>query len=205
MKNSRFPKPLLQMILFVTAGGAAFAQNSDLGLLLGVIDPHYSVVTGPGSSVSAGAGAAGQINYAYQIKGWQAADLYLEFPFFLAGRGDTYSAPGIASTNANGIGALTPGPRLKVRLGGRISFYAAAGGGFGWYGNNEVLSGHGSSTVSGNTTVTGAFDFGGGIDFRLTRLLSLRPEVRDLVTTHRNLYGGSNHNPIYAFGLAFHF
>jgi len=193
------------MMLFIVAGGAASGQNSDLGLLLGVIDPRYSVVTGPGASVSASAGGAGQVNYAYQIKGWQNADLYVEIPFFLAGRGNTFSGSGISSSSANDIGAVTPGLRFKLRLGGRVSFYAAGGGGIGWFGNNEVVSGRGFSTISGNTTVTAAFDFGGGIDFRLTRLLSLRPEIRDLITSQSGIYAGSHNNPIYAFGLAFHF
>ena len=49
-----------------------------------------------------------------------------------------------------------------------------------------------------------ALDFGGGLDFRLTRLVSLRAEARDFVTG-RGLGGveGRNH-PIFSFGLGIH-
>ena len=206
MKPTLSKRFLHMTLMMMAAAGAASAQNSDLGLLLGVISPSYSVGVGPGARVSADAGAACQINYAYQIKGWQAADLYMEFPFFLAGRGNTLDAPGLSDDSGAFIAAITPGLRLKVRLGGRVSFYAAAGGGIGWFNDNEVLAAPGSYRISGNTTVTGAFDVGGGLDFRLTRLLSLRPEIRDLITTHSSLSAYNSHNnPIYAFGLAFHF
>jgi hypothetical protein len=43
------------------------------------------------------------------------------------------------------------------------------------------------------------------MDLRLTRLLSLRAEIRDLVTSQGSLNGAGHHNPIIAFGPAFHF
>jgi hypothetical protein len=59
-------------------------------------------------------------------------------------------------------------------------------------------------THSGNTT-TGAFGFGGGLDFRLTRLLSLRAEGRDFVT-RAGLGGESGRNhPFFTVGLGLHF
>ena len=63
-----------------------------------------------------------------------------------------------------------------------------------------------SASITDRVTLTGAFDFGGGLDLRLTKLLSLRGEVRDLVLSHSGLSrpGGRN-NAILAFGFALHF
>jgi hypothetical protein len=80
-----------------------------------------------------------------------------------------------------------------------------AGGGIGSFGKDETnISGSGIY-IGTNRTEHGVLDAGGGLDFRLTRLLSLRGEGRDFVTG-KNLGGvtGRNH-PIYEFGLAFHF
>jgi hypothetical protein len=59
--------------------------------------------------------------------------------------------------------------------------------------------------VSSGRSVSPAFGFGGGLDFRLTRLVSLRFDIRDFVTRAR--LGGSNghHHGIFGFGVAFHF
>jgi len=49
-----------------------------------------------------------------------------------------------------------------------------------------------------------AAGFGGGLDFRLTRLLSLRGEVRDLTSSPQVGFGGW-HNLSTQFGFALHF
>ena len=66
--------------------------------------------------------------------------------------------------------------------------------------------GSGPGTNSTLGSVTAAFDFGGGLDIRLTRLLSLRGEGRDLFLSQGGLSssGGRNH-PIVSFGFALHF
>src|SRR5579883_3058598 len=109
MKTFRLPKALPQIMMFVMAGGAACAQNSDFTVLLGVIGPSAQTdVSAPGVVVRADAGAALQINYAYQLKGWQAGDLYLEVPLFLAFRGGVIrSTPDVSSVKATGMGAVT--------------------------------------------------------------------------------------------------
>ena len=46
--------------------------------------------------------------------------------------------------------------------------------------------------------------FGGGLDFRLTRLISLRAEVRDFVSRRGiGLTDGRNHL-VFGFGMGFH-
>jgi hypothetical protein len=185
--------------------GAASGQNQDLALPLGVIAPHYSVTSGPGSVVTAGAGAAFQINYGHQVIGTKWGDLYIEFPVIFAWRGDSFTGGNTVSANSSGMGAFVPGPRFRFPSFGRASFFAAAGGGVGWYHRDTVSVNRAFVSINGGATATAAFDFGGGMDLRLTRLLSLRAEIRDLVTSQGSLNGAGHHNPIIAFGPAFHF
>jgi len=72
------------------------------------------------------------------------------------------------------------------------------------FGEDRSVAGAGFVRRDTRWTVGAALDFGGGLDFRLTRLMSLRAEVRDFVTG-RGLGGveGRNH-PIFSFGLGIH-
>ena len=185
--------------------GAASGQNQDLALPLGVIAPHYSVTSGPGSVIKAGIGAAFQINYGHQVTGTKWGDLYIEFPVIFAWRGDSFTGGFVVSANSSAMGAFVPGARFRFPSLGRASFFVAAGGGVGWYNRNVVSINRTSVSLNGGTTATAAFDFGGGMDLRLTRLLSLRGEIRDLITSQGSLNGSGHHNPIFAFGPAFHF
>ena len=66
------------------------------------------------------------------------------------------------------------------------------------------MVGKGFVTASSGWTVRAAVEFGGGLDFRLTRLVSLRGEVRDFVSG-RGLGGvAGRHHPIYGFGVGLH-
>jgi len=203
----RFIQPLFPIaLLMLAAGSVASAQNSDLGLLLGVMASPNQVAGGSKSYVSTSDGFAGQIDYAYQVKGWRTGDLYVEIPFIAAVRDNEFAGSGGALMSTKGVGAVVPGVRFKLPLSGRASLYAAGGAGFGIYGDNVLSAGAGSAGITNSTTVTAAFDFGGGLDLRLTRLLSLRGEVRDLIISPSSLSNsGGRNNAVFAFGFAFHF
>jgi hypothetical protein len=102
---------------------------------------------------------------------------------------------------------FTPGIRLKTPTFGRVSFYDLAGGGVGWFSKvSSIVSGANESVIV-DSRVQGSpvFDFAGGIDLRLSRLVSLRGEGRDFFSA-RNLGGVAGHNhPVFLVGLAFHF
>jgi hypothetical protein len=64
----------------------------------------------------------------------------------------------------------------------------------------------GKGVVSATSGWTSSFAvaFGGGLDFRVTRLISLRGEVRDFVSRKGiGLTDGRNH-PVFGFGMGFH-
>ena len=69
--------------------------------------------------------------------------------------------------------------------------------------NRDIV---GTSIISSHShKLHPAFAFGGGVDFRMTRLISLRGEVRDYVTASR-LGGVSGNNHVFALmGMGFHF
>jgi hypothetical protein len=181
--------------------GCLQAQNSDLGLLLGI-----SVVSGHvdlGTRVSGLVGAHGQINYAAQLREYSAGKLYLELPLLIGGHANG-SVSNVVYGSAGGVISLTPGIRFNVAPHSRVSLYAAIGVGPAVFGDDKSLVGAGFVRTNTSWTVAAALDFGGGLDFRLTRLVSLRVEARDFVTG-RGLGGvrGRNH-PIYSFGLGLH-
>ncbi len=187
---------------------AAFAQNSDLALLAGISGPRgQTTVTGGTSTVSGSVTPSFQINYAWQVL-QRAVDLYVELPLVIPVRtsGTVVSGPGgtfVTGTAGSDI-LFTPGIRLKISPESRVSFYGAAGFGIGSFGATAtvVLP---ATVIAGSRQNSPAFDFGGGLDLRLTRLLSLRGDVRDFVT-RSDLGGvtGRNHG-IVQFGIAFHF
>jgi hypothetical protein len=194
-------KSLLSMLLFTMC--AARAQNSDFAFLLGVSGPNGKVVSGANGFVNGSVGVNGQFNFAWQVL-QRSADLYVELPLIINARDAGTVASGTV-TSSDGLDFFfTPGLRLKFSPQSRVAFYGEAGGGLASFGTAEVSVARAVTVATGRAT-TAAFDFGGGLDFRLTRLLSFRFDARDIVT--RTGLGGSNgrHHGIFAFGVAFHF
>jgi hypothetical protein len=179
------------------------AQNSDLALLAGITGPRGRVVGGPNLVASGSVGASGQINYAWQA--WQRAlNLYIELPLVFTGNSSgTATTQGTVSYSSGGI-FFTPGARIKVSPQSRVSFYAALGGGIGTIGTTQVTAGATASVVSKRNT-SPALDFGGGLDFRLTRLLSLRADARDFVTRSGFGLSSGRNRWMFLVGVAFHF
>ena len=195
---------LLLICIFLLAPLAARAQNSDFGFLVGVTLPQGEVAVGPRTYVRGEVGGGVQFNYAFQAI-QHAVDLYVECPLVISALGASRVTPGLVTASTGIDLFFTPGVRLKFSPESRVSFYGALGGGLGSFGEIRSSTGNGNVSVSGGRTTTAALDFGGGLDFRLTRLLSLRVEGRDFVT--RSGLGGSAgmHHTMVQFGIAFHF
>ena len=196
-------KLLKLMWMAAAAAGCAHAQNSDLGLLLGLSVTHSSVSGVGARTVRTTVHGGGQINYAIQMHETVAGRLYLELPLIVTGGIRATVAPGSVTSSVGNTIFFTPGVRWKFSPASRVSFYAAAGGGLGSF--------HGSfSQVTGPTVVSGvgrrtsgAFAIGGGVDLRLTRLVSLRGEYRDAMT--RRSVDGAVHHSLVMVGVGLHF
>jgi opacity protein-like surface antigen len=187
---------------------AAQAQNSDLGLLGGISGPRGQITEAAGTSVTSGSVTPSfQINYAGQVL-QRAVDLYIEVPLVVAVRasGTVVSGPG-GTAVAGSAGPdlfFTPGVRLKFSPESRVSFYAAAGFGIASFSATSTIVAP-ALVATDSRQNSPAFGFGGGVDIRLTRLLSLRGDIRDFVT-QRGLgeVTGRNHG-LFQLGIAFHF
>jgi hypothetical protein len=180
----------------------AAAQNSDLGLLVGgAIRPKATITPG---RVEGSVSASGQINYAIQLREANAGLLYLELPLLIADTQRGVVAGSVSSSSAN-TAFFTPGVRFHYTIHPRVALYGSVGCGIGVLNGRSSFVGDGIVSSSSGTTVTPAFGFGVGIDFRLTRLLSLRAEGRDFVT-RAGLGGESGHNHAFiTVGVGFHF
>jgi hypothetical protein len=194
------------VFVLLLLAGSACAQNSDLGLLLGISGPTGSVDLGAGTRIVSGSvGAHGQINYAAQLRETGAGRLYLELPLLFGAHTSGTVGAGTVIGSTDGMLFFTPGVRFNVAPHSRVSFYVAGGLGLAAFQESKSVVGGGLISSSVRWTVAGALDFGGGLDFRLTRLISLRAEARDFVVTGRRLGGQDGYNhPIYGFGMGFH-
>jgi hypothetical protein len=191
------------LILMMTAATAAFAQNTDLGLLLGVSQWSARVQAGSGVSASTSVGVTGQVNLAFQMKETSAGRLYLEVPF-LAGAhvGTQTGGRGTVLSSTSSSLYCTPGIRWNVFPHSRVSLYVAAGAGVVAFNRQQFVVW--PATVESEWTAKGAAEFGGGLDFRLTRLMSLRMEARDFIASKKVDVGTGYHHPVVSLGMGFH-
>jgi hypothetical protein len=190
------------LALFSIATAPAWAQNSDLGILVGV-SPLKAQSTISGGAISSLVDANWQIDYAVQLKETPAGAFYLELPVAVVAHSSSRVGPDIVSAD-RAIIFFTPGVRWKLWVHSRVSFYAALGAGIGSFGTSISSVGASISNTSSWSTHP-AMDFGGGIDFRLTRLLSIRCEGRDYVTqSNAGGFSGANHAAV-DVGVGFHF
>ncbi len=102
---------------------------------------------------------------------------------------------------------LTPGVRLKFLPGSRLSPWAAIGGGYSLYQESAQLS-NGQNTTN-KFLNRGVFDYGGGLDYRLFRVIGLRGEVRDFFSGNPNLNvalrSSTQHNAVASGGIILRF
>jgi hypothetical protein len=194
-------------LAFITTFGAcaAYSQNSDLALLAGGTISTFHEQISATSIVSSGTGSVSyQINYAWQLP-LPSGDVYIEIPLILAaGTGSARISPTTVIGSIHGTFFLTPGIRYRHLVHQRVSLYGAAGVGVGWFGTERATIGPNVDVVS-TVTASPVFDFGGGLDVRLTRLLSLRGESRDFIS-RQGLGGTTGRNHVmFQAGFAFHF
>jgi hypothetical protein len=143
---------------------AAAAQSNELAVTAGGYFPINS---------SAGADSAFALggNFAHRIASVPLVSLYLELPVY----GTFNSTSDIISTTQgraeySGL-FITPGLKLKLAPSFPVSPYFVFGGGLARFSKSNV--------TTEDTTNTGTFDIGGGLDMKIAPFVSLRGEVRD--------------------------
>ena len=151
------------------------AQNHEVALQLGGLFPLSQ-----DSNVSLSAGTAFQANYGYRLLNIRHVALFGEI-HFLANPQRTVNSTNGAATRDVASSYVTPGIRLKFFPSAGISPYVAGGGGYGAY-EQSLTTLNGQPNPAPRMLNRGVFDFGGGVDFKFWRFISLRAEVRDFYT-----------------------
>jgi hypothetical protein len=147
-------------------------------------------------------GAHLQLNYAFQFKETPTFRFYLEVPLLVGAQAASTLGPGVYATNGTQL-YLTPGIRVNLPLHSRISLYGAAGGGLAGFGTQRAYLAGDHLTLSNGFVATLAGAVGGGLDLRLSRLMSLRAEARDFIAAGGPGSFGRN-RVVYSFGVGFH-
>jgi hypothetical protein len=169
------------------------APRHEIGLTVGGILSQDRQV-GP-IEVELGSAPAFQANYGYRFLDGSKLALYGEV-HVLTSPVREVSSPATSLTRDVASAFVTPGLRLKFFPRTIAAPYFAFGGGA-------------SVFPASDTPVHGAFDYGGGIDLRLSHYLGLRGEVRDFYTTglsYNNIATDiSLHNVVAAGGIVLRF
>jgi opacity protein-like surface antigen len=186
------------VLMIGVAGGCAMAQNTDVGILVGASQTKisYDIIDNgtPRKFTFTQRAFYLQVNYARQFYESAKGRLYLDLP---VSTGDAIF--------------FTPGVRYHRNLTSRVVIYAAAGAGVAVRRNavRYTVDSTGRGLYQNAAWITSpAYNLGAGVDFRLTRLLSLRGELRRFRTTSvtpavPNFYGRTF--PTAQFGFALHF
>ena len=168
----------LAVFLLLSGSLAASALKHEGAFLAGGLKTgeHGFVLPRPGF-IRTGAGLTYQLNYSSRFFDGKAAALYFEFPLVVTPTRDLKPS-NVALPSSYSSVFFTPGIKLKLLPGLKWSPYAFAGLGAARLTASDTQT-DGQPNSAGRTKVTGAYDFGGGVDVKVFPHLSLRGELRD--------------------------
>lgn len=204
-------KTIMTIIFLLASASISFAQSepkNEVGLLLGALSTGSREIQLPTlSKADFGSGLTYQANYARRIVDAKLASLHVEVLFAATPLVEVKSANTLIPRDYASL-FLTPGLKLKFVPGWRVSPYIAAGGGYARFRESDFRTNNQPNTGKIGTN-TGVFNYGGGVDFRVFRYLSLRGEVRDFVTGNPNFnapfLSNRQHNVLTSGGIVIHF
>lgn len=190
----------LTMLLVVPS----YAQT-EAALSLGSFSgPSRTTTTGAVLSLSNAVAFQGSYGKLYRT--YKYAELYGEINGMFA---PVHSLSSTAKAASKDISALyiTPGVRLKFYPKDKLSPWVVGGLGYALYrASSQTIAG--ATNPSSGSSHTGAFEFGGGLDFRVNPKISLRFEVRDFFTGSPRynypIFGKGQYNFLAGGGVVFH-
>lgn len=181
------------------------SAKHEIGLTLGGLLSQQK--TGGTTRLDLGPGVALQANYGYRLLGGPKATLYGEVHLLANPQRQVTSASQTLTRDVATL-FLTPGLRLKFHPGGAIAPYVVAGGGWALY-EQSTTTLAGSPNPAPRTLSHGAFDYGGGVDFKFWRFVGLRAEIRDFYAGapayNSPAFKGGQHNVVAGGGLVLKF
>jgi hypothetical protein len=184
---------LLSILVLVLFTIPAAAQSNELAVTFGGYFPINSPVNASTAFTIGG-------SFAHRIASVPLLSAYLEVPVF----GTFTSTANVISTvqgrpNYSAL-FVTPGLKLKLAPEFPVSPYFVAGGGFVHFSKSNV--------TTDESTYSGTFDVGGGLDFKIAPFFSARGEVRDFYSGSPNVvanFSSREHQLITSLGLVFRF
>jgi hypothetical protein len=190
-------------IVSILCSRTAQAQSrNDIGVLGG-----WTKASAEGSVLEFNFGTTYEVSFARVIRTDDRIEIAIEVPF-LATNSISIKTPGASLPREYAVLSLTPGIRLMFLPRGRVSAFAAVGGGFASH-EESALRADGSPNPDQQTNSTGAGSFGGGVDVRSGSWLGLRGEVREVLTGARRFSiatpGGRVHNVVATIGFVARF
>ena len=203
MKSTVIAIGLLAALLLTA--DSALAQKAEIGLSIGALK-NGDLNTSLGS-ITTGTSFAYEVNVAVRLYNAHLAALYVEVPFAGTPKTSLTSSNPFAPGDYSSF-FITPGLKLKVLPGAPVSPYAFAGAGYARFHEGSTLA-NGSPNPSASGTGRGAFDFGGGVDWKVFPFISLRGEVRDFYSGtpkfNTSLLTDKQHNVLVSAGVVLRF
>jgi hypothetical protein len=192
---------------YAGAQSTEHVQRQELTFSLGGISGQTRTLKGsPAGTAQIAADRTLGINYGHRLVGTRIAAMYGEIEFVAIPNRGVTSATALVAQNYASL-YVTPGVRLKLFPRSRLSPWAAIGGGYALYQESAQLS-NGQNTTN-KFLNRGVFDYGGGVDYRLFRLIGLRGEVRDFLSGNPNLNAvptsSTQHNVVASGGIVLRF
>jgi hypothetical protein len=189
--------PTLAIAVFILLSSLfAFAQSNELAIGAGGYFPVN--LTGAGNAVAI------EGSFAHRIASVPLLSAYIELPV-VGTLNSSVQTFGLTSSASYSALFIAPGLRLKFAPGFPVSPWAAVGGGLAHFSANSGLR-----LLSGtDTTNTGVFDFGGGLDMKVAPWVSVRGEVRDFYSGglgfNLSNFNERQHNLVVTGGLVLRF
>ncbi len=189
--------------LWLLGALVAAAQNADLSLLFTVRNSEVRLARAGNFEArvrSAGISLGGIA--AVQLRESGPQRLYFEVPYLDAGTLSATSGPN-ALTARGPTTIVAPGLRYQYTFTPRWAVYTSLGAGFARYSYTALqITGPASRSVAARDNRFAA-GYGAGLSFRLSKLLSLRAEMRHYILAGDVVASRNVFSP--AFGMAVHF
>lgn len=182
---------LLLAICVVTL--PALAQSNELAVTAGGYFPFNTRFDADPAFAIGG-------SFAHRIASVPLVSLYFELPVYGTFNSTTNIVNSTLTNPKYSTLFVTPGVKVKLAPSFPVSPYFVAGGGLARFSKKNV--------TTSDTTNTGTFEVGGGVDFKFFPYLSFRTEVRDFYSGSPNLttnFSERQHQIITSAGLVLRF
>jgi len=190
------------VLVLVPFACTALGQSSDLSILAGAYIANAGVDRWP-APVSVSTGASVQLGYGHKLLDTPAGNLHLDVPLAIAMRQGEEMGRGFSLTTRTNV-FFTPGVRFMVAPRARLTPFVVLGAGAGTLEHAKLSVGPGVGNMN-ERIVSPVLGFGCGADLRMTRVVSLRAEVRDYVSRAGLRGTEGRHHPVVGVGLGFRF